>query len=1684
MKNLITIFNLLLLSKLFIWFRNISSIKHMLFMGMLLGTPFLHANTCATSEEITTITNPVTGSVQDGNVDAYYYSLSPGTAAILTLSGYSSTDTTNVYLSTSCPPNGGDRILNGGIYIPSEDLIISAGEMFYITIEENTQNSEVINYQFNLTMTTSTPTVTDDTFTIYENANNGSVVGVVNTTDGAPTSFTIVSGDDLGVFEIDDSGVIRVNDNSNLDYETTTSYSLYVRADNALGDGTSGTITININDIEEDPPIVSDGAFSISETASNTTPVGTVSTSGGTPASFTILSGNSDGIFTIDSAGVITILDNSNLDYNTTNSYTLEIQALNIAGSNTGTIAINITQASFDYTESNPRDFVKVNADTNIYGDLLMIGNQSLCWKNGTSDCVQPGSDDSNNDRYQENINKDSIAEAAGYANSTSSDLVLGPDDVVVEAWLYWIGRIDNEDSKRPLARTVQLRVPGSDTYTTITSLSSKFNWMVDGDLFDYGGGANITSYVQAAGGGTYWIADLQATEMENQGSGWSIAVIVRDTTFNTRTMKNISLYDGFVGVFDGSAAYPDSVTSTISGFRTPKSGTIDSNLIVFAGESDRVLDDSISITNNSGTVDLQDSRNDTSNVQNGTISKDGANVTSRNPNFENTLGVDIDEIDTSSVMDYNQQSTNLTVTSDGDRIFLAMYGFATELYIPQLCYDYAYKQYDRYFTEDNNGSYAPNIIGSGLSTSVPITVELFFQNTEDSDILFSNVTVDIIDINSSQATYSPNSTYVINPGEVFPQQYNTITDIPINDIDSQDYFFLDYDLDLLTSTINMPLNARIDYEIVFSDGSGVTSTIPYTTDIGSMPLCSSLNFAYTPTYGTFNVEDAALAGDESHSTGQLYNLPTQTANRAGNYKIASYDPALINERKKVSTVVAIELIDAGKYHGIDASCTEPNSALTPRIWIPFGNVADGNTSLADFNAAAIQKAIDNNFLSTDIIGGTPIDSVGDYYQHVRENTAFRITYNTPGNGNLITLNPDPCTGQQVAPCYTVDNFPDFSAIDLGFGAGNCAQDIDNNPNNVDKIPQVCGNSGTQGLDSVTLSVCMECIYGYNINFLCSRDNFAIRPESFRVELKDQDQTDATQQSFIALNNDPAVVHDSINTNNTGHQIVAEYQYSLEINATNHENETPTPGYDASFLLDGDNGTRTFKLKWHDIANNTFCNDTEDQNRTVTLFNGHAELNISSDQVGKYDLSLYDKLWTRVDWDPTAMGHHTGTHFLTGTDCVEGSSYVPQFPTDTTTSGSNLTNVSGCVITSSNHTNSDTGAEYTDIPLRVHPYALNVAGLSIGARPSNDGTNDTFVYINTLDLDLYPDGIDENMSYNVQGTFAAVGKDGGRLSNFVDNCYAEGVNMSLYQNYNHAVPTTEPFLSYDLIDFNTTDTSHIIRARENDIFDQTNIVTSTPIMPLVIPQASQYFEKDMEGSITMDLGYNYARTMNTPLNPRHVHMRDFNITYITPPSGIYADLETDHEVFGNVNIDQNVTFLYGRAKPAQTYYETINNNIDTPVSVVVYCDLGYTECQNRNIMALVSQTNEANWWKSWDHTTPQDGNIELVSVPTTALNRTSVAISSEGEDPAVNVNNGGVAPLLVPVNLVVNDPVATGPANYTDRWLIYNEYSATTPPIPFYRVKFLGASGWVGKGDTGHVVGDDVNTKNNRRLEW
>ena len=115
-----------------------------------------------------------------------------------------------------------------------------------------------------------TPTIANQTFTIAENSANGTELGQVVASDpdaGQTLTYEIVSGNDLGIFEITNDGKLKVKDNAKLDYEQHQSVTLRVKAtDNdtpALH--AEADITINITNVNEAPNWTSADQITINE---------------------------------------------------------------------------------------------------------------------------------------------------------------------------------------------------------------------------------------------------------------------------------------------------------------------------------------------------------------------------------------------------------------------------------------------------------------------------------------------------------------------------------------------------------------------------------------------------------------------------------------------------------------------------------------------------------------------------------------------------------------------------------------------------------------------------------------------------------------------------------------------------------------------------------------------------------------------------------------------------------------------------------------------------------------------------------------------------------------------------------------------------------------------------------------------------------------------------------------------------------------------------------------------------------------------------------------------------------------------------------------------------------------------------------------------------------------------------
>lgn len=96
------------------------------------------------------------------------------------------------------------------------------------------------------------PRLDDQTLVnVDENDGDYSASVIATDSDSEIVSFEILDGDPLGVFAIDNVGVITVANPMLLDFEMVSSYSLTVRVTDATGLSDTGVVTIGVNDLAE-----------------------------------------------------------------------------------------------------------------------------------------------------------------------------------------------------------------------------------------------------------------------------------------------------------------------------------------------------------------------------------------------------------------------------------------------------------------------------------------------------------------------------------------------------------------------------------------------------------------------------------------------------------------------------------------------------------------------------------------------------------------------------------------------------------------------------------------------------------------------------------------------------------------------------------------------------------------------------------------------------------------------------------------------------------------------------------------------------------------------------------------------------------------------------------------------------------------------------------------------------------------------------------------------------------------------------------------------------------------------------------------------------------------------------------------------------------------------------------------
>ncbi|MFY0605218.1 MAG: cadherin domain-containing protein [Cyclobacteriaceae bacterium] len=163
------------------------------------------------------------------------------------------------------------------------------------------------------------PSMSDITVNIPENSPIGTEVTTLAgiDPDGNSLTYSIISGNELGAFNMSNDGIITVLDSALVDFEINSVFNLSAQ----ISDGTFTTnfaITLNVTDINE-APMISDQNFSIAENSMTGTTIGVLSATDpeGDALTFSILSGNELGGFSLSNDGTFALADSSVIDFET-----------------------------------------------------------------------------------------------------------------------------------------------------------------------------------------------------------------------------------------------------------------------------------------------------------------------------------------------------------------------------------------------------------------------------------------------------------------------------------------------------------------------------------------------------------------------------------------------------------------------------------------------------------------------------------------------------------------------------------------------------------------------------------------------------------------------------------------------------------------------------------------------------------------------------------------------------------------------------------------------------------------------------------------------------------------------------------------------------------------------------------------------------------------------------------------------------------------------------------------------------------------------------------------------------------------------------------------------------------------------------------------------------------------------
>jgi hypothetical protein len=327
-----------------------------------------------------------------------------------------------------------------------------------------------------------------------------------------------------------------------------------------------------------------------------------------------------------------------------------------------------------------------INGGCTIFGNALM----NIVDSNGVVDLVKMDDNSADGNSIYGNdgedmqyVDVDGNRGAASFTkNSSAADLILpAGTNTIKQARIYWGGRIADSEFNLSIStnRTIKIRKGISGAYSVIPALGIDTLTIIDG-YTQYQAYADITDFIKANGAGTYEAGSIPLStgaiaDGGNHG-GWSIVVVYENPTL---PFNSIRVYDGFEVVYNGGN--DTTSTITLTGLNVPSTPlqSADARMGVVVWEGDANLPGDFLTIN--GYL-FYNATNPPFNPWNGTITDNGVHVTTKNPNYTNQMGIDIDQFDVGTGYGIAPNATSVTLQfgTTSDKYFPGVFTFTVKM--------------------------------------------------------------------------------------------------------------------------------------------------------------------------------------------------------------------------------------------------------------------------------------------------------------------------------------------------------------------------------------------------------------------------------------------------------------------------------------------------------------------------------------------------------------------------------------------------------------------------------------------------------------------------------------------------------------------------------------------------------------------------------------------------------------------------------------------------------------------------------------------------------------------------------------------------------------------------------------------------------------------------------------------